>query len=254
MSRKNTRVAGSTGARRLSILAPSKPPALAVPVASTTAERILGAGIELFNQHGIQNVAMSRIAAQVGISAGNLGYHFKSKRDMLVAILPMIEEGMLAAIRVPPSEVVSPVVVAHWQIGIFRYLWKFRFFFTSLTYVFPEDEELRDRYAHFEQRIIQKLQAVLDNAVERKLMRPVDEPNTTELVATNMWLLWLAWLRCEQIRLPRVDSAENTSIYKGALLHFSLTQPYFGREFRNQLLESIGIALGKLPRDSSSQK
>lgn len=213
-------------------------------VLATTYEKILDAGIQLFNQHGIQNVAMSRIAGHVGISPGNLAYHFKSKRDILLAMIPMIEGGMLEALRVP-AEPFSPQIVARWQVGIFRYLWQYRFFFNSLTYVFLEDAELHDRYSSFELRIIDNLQKLLDAAVTRKLMRPVIEPNTTELVAGNMWMLWLAWLRCEQMRVRGNDLVENAAIYAGALRHFSLIQPYYGREFCNQLLEHIGEVLGR---------
>jgi AcrR family transcriptional regulator len=211
---------------------------------TTTFEKIIGAAIHLFNQHGIQNVAMSKIAGHVGISPGNLAYHFKSKRDMLLVILPRIEQDMQDALRVPVAPI-SLEVVSKWQIGIFRYLWKYRFFFHSLTYLFLDDAELRGRYSMFEERIIVALRRILDGAVEQNLMRPVAPPNATLLVATNMWMLWLGWLRSEQVRACGSEMVEDVAIYDGALCHFSLMQPYYGKKFARELLEKIGLALGR---------
>ena len=40
-------------------------------------------------------------------------------------------------------------------------------------------------------------------------------------------------------------AAEGAAIYQGALRHFSLIQPYFGRDFCARLLDSIRVALGR---------
>jgi len=51
--------------------------------ASGTRDRILEASLVLFNEHGIAAVSTHRIAAELGISPGNLHYHFKSKEQIL---------------------------------------------------------------------------------------------------------------------------------------------------------------------------
>jgi AcrR family transcriptional regulator len=47
---------------------------------SKTRDRILEAALRLFNDDGLPGVSTHRIAAELGISPGNLHYHFKSKR------------------------------------------------------------------------------------------------------------------------------------------------------------------------------
>ncbi|WP_255405206.1 TetR/AcrR family transcriptional regulator [Tenacibaculum sp. MAR_2010_89] len=42
--------------------------------------------IELFNQQGISTVSMKQIADAIGISAGNLRYHYKDKASLLEVI------------------------------------------------------------------------------------------------------------------------------------------------------------------------
>lgn len=59
-----------------------------------TAERILLTTLELFNQHGENNVSCVDIAVELDISPGNLYYHYKGKEVMVVALFEMYRERM----------------------------------------------------------------------------------------------------------------------------------------------------------------
>jgi AcrR family transcriptional regulator len=50
-----------------------------------TRERIIQRSIALFNKRGLQHVAIDHIATDLKISPGNLTYHFKRKRDLILA-------------------------------------------------------------------------------------------------------------------------------------------------------------------------
>ncbi|MEM1413396.1 MAG: TetR family transcriptional regulator [Myxococcota bacterium] len=49
---------------------------------STTAERIAAAALRLFNRRGYASTSLTAIAKDVGISQGNLSYHFPTKLDL----------------------------------------------------------------------------------------------------------------------------------------------------------------------------
>ena len=66
---------------------------MAVP---STRDRILATSLALFNEEGLATVSTHRMAAELGISPGNVHYHFKSKR-LIVAGLFRRFEGRLAA-------------------------------------------------------------------------------------------------------------------------------------------------------------
>ena len=52
-----------------------------------TQENILINTIQLFNKNGVSNVRLQDIAKQAGISAGNLSYHYKLKKDLIEGVL-----------------------------------------------------------------------------------------------------------------------------------------------------------------------
>ncbi len=51
-----------------------------------TKEKIINTAIKLFNESGIQGITSRHIAAEMGISHGNLDYHYKTKEDLLLGI------------------------------------------------------------------------------------------------------------------------------------------------------------------------
>ena len=50
---------------------------------ATTKEKIIETSIKLFNEKGCLNTSTRHIADELGISVGNLYYHFKNKEDIL---------------------------------------------------------------------------------------------------------------------------------------------------------------------------
>lgn len=59
-----------------------------------TAEKILVASLQLFNQHGEGNVSSVDIALELDISPGNLYYHFKGKEVIVAALFELYREQM----------------------------------------------------------------------------------------------------------------------------------------------------------------
>jgi len=58
----------------------------------TTKEKIISSSIRLFNEHGLVNVRLQQIADDVGISVGNVAYHFYSKEAIIEKIVTQLSE------------------------------------------------------------------------------------------------------------------------------------------------------------------
>ncbi len=58
---------------------------------NTTREKILFKAQVLFNEEGYQHITMRRIADELGMSVGNLTYHFKHKQDIVEALIHDIQ-------------------------------------------------------------------------------------------------------------------------------------------------------------------
>jgi AcrR family transcriptional regulator len=59
-----------------------------------TKDKILLEAIKMFNESGVQGITSRHIAAEMGISHGNLDYHYKTKEDMILAIYKKMRKEM----------------------------------------------------------------------------------------------------------------------------------------------------------------
>ncbi len=68
-----------------------------------TRDRILECALELFNLNGEPNVTTLEIATELGISPGNLYYHFHGKEPLVMALFERFQEE-LAPLLDPPAD------------------------------------------------------------------------------------------------------------------------------------------------------
>ena len=64
-----------------------------------TAERILEVALDLCNRFGMTNVSTTQISSEMGISPGNLYYHYASKDDLINTLFDQHEFSMLAVLN-----------------------------------------------------------------------------------------------------------------------------------------------------------
>lgn len=203
----------------------------------TTPERIIETSLRLFNEHGFQNVPAALIAREVGISAGNLAYHFKSKRDIVVAVFPLISKEVRDV--KPPDGEFFPKDGAHRQLTIFRNLWRYRFFFNGLLQLLNTDRKLRTSYTQLQDSVLQTIETLFDELVEQGYFRDPVPPVTTRLIALDIWMVWLSWLRFEQLENPRRKTPSDEALYRGAMMNFTILQQYLPAEFSVAMLAEL---------------
>jgi AcrR family transcriptional regulator len=208
---------------------------------SSTRDRIVQRSIALFNRKGLRDVAIERIAADLKISPGNLTYHFPRKQQLIAATLAVMQEHLRTALE-GPTAVSSARDGADYLIRLYRTLWDFRFFFNSLTYVLT-DSQLRREYATFHDWAMRTIESDLIVLRDLGFFVQPSPPNTFQLLAENMWSLWLNWLRMQQIRTPRAVTPDDAAIYECALRIWSLCQPWMQLDYARDLLQVFGELL-----------
>jgi AcrR family transcriptional regulator len=200
-----------------------------------TAERILEVSLALFNRFGEPNVSTTLISAELGISPGNLYYHYPAKDELVNALFLRYEtalDGLLQA-----ADGVAHVEDA-WLFFhmLFELIWDHRFLYRDLNDLLSKNRLLE---THF--------QFVLKNttaAVARVLRRlSSDEGGRLEqadaqAVATSMVVVLTYWLSYEYVRAPRQalepESAART-MARGAYHVLSLLHPYLAAADREHL-------------------
>lgn len=158
-----------------------------------TQKRILDKAVELFNEHGSSNISANRIAADCGISKGNLYYHFANKEAIVAAIYDRIA----VEVREDWSDDLANPTADHMREMFERQLaliWEHRFFYREMMALLAADDQLRLRFSHDRRHrskvVLQFFRALIDNDV---LLGPRN-PKTLASLVTLSWILSDNWI------------------------------------------------------------
>ncbi|MCL4725641.1 MAG: TetR/AcrR family transcriptional regulator, partial [Rhodocyclaceae bacterium] len=187
-----------------------------------TRERILEAGLRLFNEFGEPNVTTTVIADELDISPGNLYYHFHSKDEIVNALFADFEREIEQTLAVPSRR--APNVEDMWL-------------FLHLLF---EDLLSRNRLleTHFKQILARKVRTgtlLCEGLVAAGEMAA--SPVEIQAIATNMACLATYWLPFEYARDPRRRDA-GSALGRGVYQVMAMLAPFLQGKSR-QLLQQL---------------
>jgi AcrR family transcriptional regulator len=200
-----------------------------------TRERILETALQLFNDFGEPNVTTTVIADEMGISPGNLYYHFHSKDEIVNSIFADYEKEIEALLLAPGNRPNGAEDIWLFLHLLFETIWKFRFFYRDINDLLTRNRLVE---THF-QRILEHQEATAVNVCEGLAASGELTAGAGEIraLATNMSVVATFWLSFEHARRPRGEP----DIGRGVYQVISLAAPYLQGEAR-QLLERLSGA------------
>lgn len=191
-----------------------------------TAERIQEAALALFNRYGEPNVSTGQIAAETGISPGNLHYHHPSK-DGLVNLLFDQYTASLAELLPAAGGVRDAEDAWFFVHSLIERIWGHRFLYRDLNLLLSRNRHLEAgmrRVLLAQTGALRQLLASLQrNGV---LVLPEEE---ADALATRQVVLLSYWLSYEYALDPRhamEPEGLQSSVLRGAAQALGLLLPY----------------------------
>ncbi|MDM8349027.1 TetR/AcrR family transcriptional regulator [Pseudomonas sp. sp1636] len=158
-----------------------------------TRERIVQASLELFNAQGERSVTTNHIAAHLGISPGNLYYHFRNKQTIIAELFGQYERHVDGFLRLPEGRALTIADKTVYLEALLAAMWHFRFLHRDLEHLLDSDAELAERYRLFAQRCLQGAQSIYQGFVEAGILQ-MTAPQI-EALALNAWIIMTSWVR-----------------------------------------------------------
>lgn len=221
--------------------APADPPDL------STSQRVLEVSATLFNQRGIEGVSIGQIAEGMGISPGNLTYHYRRKSDLVAAHIDQFEARLKE--RLAPLPVATdPRTATEVSVNLLRLALAYRFLFIGANYILQRELVCTDRYHSLLERAKQGFVLQLRQYQLDKVMRAVPAPYSLEVLVENIWRQWLGWLLNIQIIPPQERPPEGKLLTDAVLHLLFLVHPYLDASFFKQLQAELRRLGKKLER------
>jgi AcrR family transcriptional regulator len=163
----------------------------------STRDRILNTCRILFNEHGPAEVTTAEIADAVGISEGNLHYHFRRKEQILAALLDQFEAAIARAAMPEHAVLSGPEPHRQYLLGWFNTIWEWRLFYGAGIYRLAPD--LQPRLMGISDRAQAQARLFLQDLASRRVLRA--SPEEIERLVVNAWIIgvsWVAYVRSRQ--------------------------------------------------------
>ncbi len=171
-----------------------------------TRDKIIETAIQLFNEQGSRAISTNHIAATIGISPGNLYYHFRNKEDIIRAIFEQMDAFGVAQYQIildkyPPGtfEALEQTFVM-----IQEYNWRYRFFKRELTSLIMNDGLLRERFHATNRQMQDMIRFTLDGGIANGSVKHINDA-TKENLVDAIWLLALFWLNYLEVGGEKVN-------------------------------------------------
>lgn len=194
-----------------------------------TRERILDAALRLYNAQGTDTITVRHIAAEIGISHGNLRYHLPTTKDIVRALFDRMNEELNAPLgRFGAADKnISAEAVYQNFLDAHTLLEKYRFILLDLTAITRKDTYIRDGFRKVMAKRSKQLSNFLGAMKTAGLMRDDIRDTVYEKLVRAILMIGYAWL---PNRALLEDQLKEGQAPRYASLVFSLLIPFLTKK------------------------
>lgn len=158
----------------------------------STKQRIVKASIKLFNENGLANVRLKQIAGDIGISVGNLAYHFKNKLAIMEAVNESVHQeaiDILSYYRLFPNLIdFDNQLTKHYE-----FVTKYPFYFMDLPEMERQYPELFNKIRVQNTKLINQIRKRFEFNQDRGIIKPEIRPGMYDNISVSIWTLITHW-------------------------------------------------------------
>ncbi|MBM7139634.1 MULTISPECIES: TetR/AcrR family transcriptional regulator [Acinetobacter] len=213
------------------------------PKALKTKDRILQISLQLFNERGERSVTTNHIAAELGISPGNLYYHFRNKHEIIKELMHQYQAETLEMLSLPEDRPLTTNDKINYFQVLSGQLWSYRFIHRDVYHLVESNEDFKKIYPRFAGQVMQQGQKIYQAFVDAGLMKMT--ASEIEALIINLWIVLTNWTNFLYMsgHISDNNHLEEKWVWQALRQMVFLEGPYLMGESRatyEQLLESLG--------------
>ena len=188
-----------------------------------TKDRILQMALQQFNERGIEQVSIRSIASALGISAGNLTYHYKNTDKIIYALYLQLVDELGRSLE----QVISQSPDIQWLYEATAYncgmMWKYRFLLIDFVAISRRITDIRDHFRQLVKMRQWQIRQAINQMVDLGLFIPEWQEGMYDKYILRMIIMSDAWIPDAEIHF---EGQEEEIIPFYTELIVSSIQPY----------------------------
>jgi AcrR family transcriptional regulator len=165
----------------------------------TTKEKIAKTALTVFNRRGTELVTVRELAQEVGISHGNLCYHFPTTDDIVRHLYYALVVELDAEIQSMQGQTQDPAEIFKGTRMLFELLYKYRFLMLNFVDVMRRMPDINKHFRKLQERRKEEFKHLFGMLVQAGLMRPEIYPGFFDDLNVNMAILGDFWISHAEI-------------------------------------------------------
>lgn len=227
------------------------------PVRGNNRNRILEASLALFNERGTSAVSTNTIADHLGISPGNLYYHFANKEQIIRELWSQMEAQTAPVVEVPADGSLLPAEgLARFLVAGMDSLFGFRFLFRDIDDLNARDPDLGQAFRAEMEWARRRLVGMFDSLIDHGVMAAPAGPGDLDRLSVNVQLVFLNWMRFLTVVRDKAPTG-HADLAEGPLQAFLMLEPYLDRDYarraRAYLEGRLGATTAKAKRPAAKR-
>lgn len=203
----------------------------------TTKQRILQTSLQLFNQYGVDTVTVRQIAKELGMSHGNLCYHFPNTD----AIAETLYEQLIEEMNVTLTE---PAVLADINLQafynlcafVFEKLYKYKFIIQDFTSLIRRNQNLKHKHRELIKGRRIFFQISIEAGIQAGFLKPDIIEGQYENFFNQLFIIGDFWLASAEILYEGKEEDKLPTYLNTA---FTLIIPYLTEKGLNEYRELL---------------
>lgn len=199
-----------------------------------TKEKILDKALDLFNKHGVENTTVRDIAAEVGISHGNLCYHFPNIENLTEHLYRQLVSELDLVFQAMTQEQPSLKYLQQSSALTFELLYKYRFLMLDFVTIMRKNEQVRKHYRQLYRQRKEQFRKTICWMQKEGYMVPELYPGHYDAVIEQLFIIGDFWISSSEI-LYEGKEKDKVSHYINIMNQVLL--PYLTKKAHEELKE-----------------
>ncbi len=202
----------------------------------TTKEKILSTALHLFNQQGTDLITTRHIAKEMGISHGNLCYHYARKEEIITALYYNLVEELSKHISALQEGEPSIALLQQATFTTFNIQYKYKFILQEMVGIMRKIEPIQTHFKALYQHRKKQFSQIIQYLISKELLKEEVVPGQYANFINQFYIIGDFWVSEAEILFEGNDQ-EKLKHY--TQIAFSTIIPYLtdkGLKAYNDLL------------------
>ena len=158
-----------------------------------TKEKILDCALRLYNQDGPNKITSRHIATELGISPGNLHYHFKHTDDIIMNLFSQLSQSFDELILELEEAKVDLNYLVQFADQSFDLVYRYRFIFLSFVELGRKIPAIQKKYQQINTRRMHEFKLIFNNFQKEKIFKKNIPEDVIEMLVTQIFIVEDFW-------------------------------------------------------------